>query len=306
MRVSQSSLPPIALLVRALIDAGLRNSLTTARNGVTEDDTNDEAYSFWARDTRHKKGKHVAQPEHSGHSSNVEGGRDGDQDNAADVTDATGNNVEETDHIKDSLRPHGIANSDSGVTSTSFSSKRRLPFLATGGSVKSSPAPQHHCKRRRRHDRFSAPEPSDEEGAAELSGCNKSHPNKRPLESGSSRQQRRTKRRRMRFSQVLHSSSEEMNCGFTSSSEFEPAPPMELSGRARRGTKAVQAPTSWPYETGAWESRIIDERTVRQRDGGPGRPRTQYLVQAWVDGECIRQAGLLEGWKQRVRRAAEL
>ena len=74
---------------------------------------------------------------------------DEDQNNAADGNNAIGGGIDMMDYTDTSSRLHDIADSDCDVASGSL-------------------------------------EPSDEEGAAELPGCSKTHPGKRPLESSSS------------------------------------------------------------------------------------------------------------------------
>ena len=202
------------------------------------------------------------------------------------------------DHTDAELGLHDSAESDDKV-STSVSAERELLHLATGDPGKDESASL------RRGNRLWVPRPPVVASTAELSGRNTIRPSKRPLESGSS-QQKRPKQRRMRFSQVLRSSSERPSDDeSTSGSEFEPDPPVGPFRRPKRNVKALRISTSRLYESRAWEGRIVDERRIRQRDGGRGRPYTQYLVQAWVDRECIYQASLLEEWKRQTRKVGE-
>ena len=293
MRVPQSSSPSIALLILGLSDGDLRIPFTSARKGVTEDDIDDEAYSVWAPNTRQTKGEHVAKPEDGGHSSTVEGGRDRDQDSAADVTRAISSGVDETSHADTGSRLHDRSDSDCSVASASLSVKRKLP-LATGRSVKSNSAPQHDRKRRRHP--FSAPMPSDELDTGDETSGSVYVPRESPRGRGPSQPSHLPR-------QVHHLKMPHRECA---RSEFigHQGSPLKSSPSSSRVAPPV-ANTVVVFEQQQWKGKIIDERHVsRER----GRPRKQYRIcwaPSWVDSARLAAPKLIEDWEEKGRKDME-
>ena len=301
MRVSYSNSLSIAPLVVVLIDSTRRTSLPSARKRVTKDDSDDEAYSFWALNTRQDEGEHVAQLQHGGHCLNTKSERDGDHNSIADVTDAIGSDIDEMDHADVDLRLRGIAENDRDVASASSSAKRKLPLFTTDGSGDSNSAPpQHHSKRRRRYyrrHRFSAPVPSD----GELDTSDET--------SGSSFVPCRTRRGQGQS----EPSRVPQWCRLTKPHGRRPdAEPTGRRGSLQRlspcssGIASPAANKAVVFEQQRWEGEIIEERLVRQERG---RPRKQFLIKwkpSWVDSGRLAAPELITNWEESGREGVRL
>ena len=292
MRVSHNSLLSVALLVLVLIDSTLRTPLPSARKRVTKDDSDDEAYSFWALNTGQDKGEHV-QPQRGGHSSNVEGGRDGDHYSVADVTDATGSDIDEKSHADTGSRSHGRRDGDRGVALASPSTKRKLPF-ATGRSGKSNSAPQHDRKRRRRY-RFSAPMPSDELDTGDETSGSVYVPRESPRGRGLSQPSHSSQR-------VHRLKKPRRECARSESIGHQGSPLKSSPSSSHVAPPVVN--TTVVFEQQQWKGKIIDERHVsRER----GRPRKQYRIRwapSWVDSARLAAPKLIEDWEGKGREDA--